>query len=303
MAGRGPHVLHVVGAHALLRCGGAGRRALALAQEDGLELEHAGDSEEDRGVLRDQGRRGEALVALVLVELQEAGADLRPRQGGRGARRTRRGLVGGDRRGGRGEETQEGARRPDRGGACASGGGGRGRQGGSGPGQGRGRGAPRATDSLAGGRPFQHRAAARPGRMENSRVTCDVTVNQRAKDRQRAATVAGEVWGSPATRRQGGAGGRAHRSSAPWGRRSGAKRLDQGRRTGEGPSRGPRRPAGADGWGPSEWSASSKPSALEQREDLPCTELAVFTFSPDLRTSGTRGAGEGEAPGPWSSRG
>lgn len=47
-----------------------------LAEEDWLELEHACNGEQDRWVLWDQRRTGQALVATPLPERQEGLPDL-----------------------------------------------------------------------------------------------------------------------------------------------------------------------------------------------------------------------------------
>ena len=78
--GRHTHVLDVVGANAFL----GGRRprvaAWGLAQEDGLELEHAGDGEQDSRVVWDERCRREAGVPLLLVETQESVPDFGTRE-------------------------------------------------------------------------------------------------------------------------------------------------------------------------------------------------------------------------------
>ncbi len=74
------HVLQVVmfaaGAHALLRRGGARVVALLDAEEDVLELIHAGVGEQQRRVVgRHEGGRVNDLVSMLLKIAQEGGAD------------------------------------------------------------------------------------------------------------------------------------------------------------------------------------------------------------------------------------
>ncbi len=92
MAAGEADVLEVVvlaaGADALLRRGGAGVRALLGAEEDVLELVHAGVGEKQRRVIVRNERRGvDDPVPLRLKEIEEhradfrAGAELHRRQG------------------------------------------------------------------------------------------------------------------------------------------------------------------------------------------------------------------------------
>ena len=71
-------VVFAAGADAFLGVGGAGVGAFFLAEEDRLELIHAGVGEEQRGiVLRDDGRGGNEGVAVLLdEEIEELLADL-----------------------------------------------------------------------------------------------------------------------------------------------------------------------------------------------------------------------------------
>ncbi len=102
-------VVLAAGADAFLRVGGAGVGAFFLAEEDRLELVHAGVGEEKRGVVeRDDGRTGDEGVAVLLhEEIEELLADL---VGGHW-RRNGIGGVGGGARGihhGGTEDTEEG---------------------------------------------------------------------------------------------------------------------------------------------------------------------------------------------------
>src|SRR5690606_18245482 len=66
----------VRGAHALLHAGGAGEGRLDLAQEVGLERDHAGRDEQQSRVVRDERRRRDDGVPALLEEAQPAAADL-----------------------------------------------------------------------------------------------------------------------------------------------------------------------------------------------------------------------------------
>ena len=65
VVGVGADDVDVGGPEALLDGGGPGPGRRLLAQEVGLEGHHAGDGEEDRGVVRDQAGRGDERVAPV----------------------------------------------------------------------------------------------------------------------------------------------------------------------------------------------------------------------------------------------
>ena len=71
-------VVFAAGAHAFLRRGGARVVALLDAEKNVLELVHPGVGEQQRGVvLRDQRRRVDNLVPLLLEEAQEHGTNFR----------------------------------------------------------------------------------------------------------------------------------------------------------------------------------------------------------------------------------
>ena len=82
VAGGAADVLDVVGAHALLVAGDprGGRRG--VAHEVGLERDHAGDRQQQGGVLRDQRRGVDDAVVALAEELEEGLADARGVHGG-----------------------------------------------------------------------------------------------------------------------------------------------------------------------------------------------------------------------------
>jgi hypothetical protein len=69
-------VLDVRGSERLLDAGRSGIGRLLLAKEERLELDHPGRGEQQRGIVRDQRRRGHDRVATLLEEGEEPLSDL-----------------------------------------------------------------------------------------------------------------------------------------------------------------------------------------------------------------------------------
>ena len=76
MTGGLAHLLDVEGAHTLLHARRARVGRWRLSEEVRLEGHHAGVDEQQRRVVKEQGSRGNDLVAALREELQESRANL-----------------------------------------------------------------------------------------------------------------------------------------------------------------------------------------------------------------------------------
>ncbi len=80
--GRITHVIDITGADALLHVGQPGTGGMLLAQQIGNQGMHTGSGEKHGGVIfRNQGSRGNQLMALFLEETQEKSAQFVGSQG------------------------------------------------------------------------------------------------------------------------------------------------------------------------------------------------------------------------------